>query len=102
MADRFNPDSFGTFLESMQRGKAKAQPKGNAASKILSLLLSAPTKRLSSAELLRQSNAGVTEFAGTLSELQASGYVSLAMVAGEEVVELMPAGEQAARLAVPL
>jgi hypothetical protein len=99
VADKFNADSFGTFLETMQRGRKGRQQTGTPI-RILQALAAAPAKRLSTAELLKQSSAPITEFANALTALQEPGFIKVETSAGEETAQITPAGERVAELGV--
>jgi len=91
-------DSFGFFLESMQRrsageGAAKAEP--------LTILRVLTSKgALTMPELLAESHVRVFELTESLKMMSEAGLVSLEGSGGEETVELTPTGAKVAVLAL--
>lgn len=89
-------DSFGTFLETMQR----LEPSGGAVRRqapvdLLSHLADSGPEPVTN--LMASCGLGVVEFATTLKTLQDAGLVAVAAVAGgQEIVQLTPIGVQLA------
>src|SRR5580704_3810723 len=101
MPDKFNPDSFGSFLEAMQpsAGQNPAAAPGPGALDLLKILASTPERRMDVSDFLRQSGLVLEDFQGKLQKFEAANLVQRIKIAnGLEEVALTPAGEQIASL----
>jgi hypothetical protein len=91
-------DSFGTFLESMQR-QASTGNETNA--EPLAILRVLKDKRvLKAPDLLAESRVNVFSFAESLRVMREAGLVSMGGPTGEETVQITPAGESVVSLAL--
>ncbi len=88
-------NSFGTFLETVQRGD-KVEDTHYDHLKLLVLVNG--TDSYPTADLFKESGLGLTAFAEAMRTLREAGFINVVDQPGPEVVKLTPIGEQIARL----
>ncbi len=90
-------DSFGTFLESLDRETqrlrkaAAASDASTASDKVFTLI--ADLRRASVPDLMTSSGLGVVDFSNALHKLRDAGLVEVARHGAANEVELTPSGE---------
>ena len=93
-------DSFGTFLESLQRSESAQQAPvpASSAPRILATLADSDPRPMS--DLLPLCGLPFTEFADVVKTMQQAELVAVPGAPGQEQIEITPQGRQVARLAV--
>ena len=93
-------DSFGTFLESVQRNSQQPQqsPPATAGAplKLLGTLAEHGAQPLQ--ELMAQSGLSFTEFADSMKTMQDTGLLEISGTPGQEQVDITPRGRQLTHL----
>lgn len=95
MNSKPNSDSFGTFLDALQRSSPPPTPSG-ASLRVLRTLAGAGPRTVP--ELAAASGIGFTDLAATLTTLQEAGLVTMQGQPGREQVEITPHGSEIAAL----
>ena len=96
MATKAVANSFGTFLETVQRGDKVEVAGTNNYLKLLALVNDVDSQ--SKAELFEESGLGPIAFAKAMRTLREAGFINVVGQPGQEVVKLTPIGEQIARI----
>jgi predicted transcriptional regulator len=97
MVDKFNANSFGTFLETVQRTKSSARTA--TVIDLLRILEKSPEHQLDASTLLAQSTLSVATFAQMLNELESAGLLTRTALGAQEIMALTDRGLSMARLA---
>ena len=92
MASKSKVDSFGTFLETMQRRESSRQASGGSPIALLTILAESGPQPVP--ELLARSEMGFTDFSQALNTMREAGLLTLVGQPGQEVVELTETGQQ--------
>ena len=96
MPEKFNPDSFAPFLETIKRSESKG-PRVPPSISVLQILCAAPGGQMDAAALLAASDVAVEAFANTVKQLETAGLVANRTLAGgRQVFIVSPMGEQIA------
>ena len=95
-SQKFNPDSFGTFLEGMNKYESNSMAsKGSDGQEILLARLST-VSQMTVPELIKDSGLRVSEFKDSLNSLEELGLVKLDGEKGRNVVQLTDNGRKVA------
>jgi predicted transcriptional regulator len=98
MSEKFNPDSFAPFLESMKRAQSRGAPTVPSVAPILKALANAQDMELDTAALLFRVSLPIETLASALKDLEVNGLLRRRIEDGRELIQLTRTGEQVARV----
>ena len=98
MSEKFNPESFAPFLESMKRAQSRGAPAVPSVAPILKALANAQDMELDTAALISRVSLPIETLASTLKDLEVNGLLRRRIEDGRELIQLTRTGEQVARV----